>query len=98
MAENDRLLTDAELELMAVLWKLGESSVHDVQAALGDERAYTTISTLLRILEQKGFVTSRPDGRRHLYAPAVERADYEGRNLGKLVTALFEGSAASLVR
>ena len=100
-AAPDRLLTEVELELMSILWRLGSGSVRDVVAELPEERrglAYTSVSTVLRILEQKGFVSSTPAGKTHLYAPALSKAEYESRNLRHLVGGLFDGDPASLVR
>ena len=95
---DERLLTEAELELMTALWDLGEGTVRDVMAVLPPERAYTTVSTLLRILEQKGFVTPRAEGRRHVYVPAVPREGYERRGVRHLLSRLFRGDAVGLVR
>ena len=91
-------LTPAELEIMQALWRQGESNVHALRAALGDDRTYTTISTLVRILEQKGFVRSRPVGRAHLYAAVGPREDYARTAVGDLVDRLFEGEPGELVR
>jgi len=98
--DEDRLLTPAELELMTVLWDRGEGTVRDVIDGLQAEKtpAYTTVSTFLRILERKGFVTVRKEGRSHIYVPAVARAAYEQRNLRQVLGALFQGDAPSLVR
>jgi predicted transcriptional regulator len=98
--DKTRLLTDAELELMQVLWGLGEGTVRDVLEALPGEKqpAYTTVSTILRILEQKGFVASRKAGRSHIYTPAVEKPGYQARTLRRVVSDLFGGSPSALVR
>jgi predicted transcriptional regulator len=92
-----KLLTPAELEIMGVLWD-APSSVNDVMAALPDGRAYTTVATLLRILEQKGFAVSHKDGRRHVFIAAVRREDYERTSVRDLVTRLFRGDAGALAR
>jgi predicted transcriptional regulator len=99
MAQN-RLLTETELEMMRVLWTLGSGSVHDVIAGLSTERdrAYTSISTMLRILEKKGFLRSAKDGRAHVYEPVVARADYEARTVRHVVENVFDGNRLSLVR
>jgi len=96
----ERLLTETELELMRILWSLGQGTVRDVMAALpeGRDLAYTSVSTMLRILEQKGFVTAAKAGRSHIYTPAVEKPRYEARTLRHMVGGLFEGSAGALVR
>src|SRR5687767_8749224 len=98
-ATSRYLLTDAELELMLILWKLQEASVHDVRAALPAQKvmAYTTVSTIIRILEKKGFVASRKVGKSHLYSPQVSKQDYESRTLGHVMGKLFENTPVALV-
>jgi predicted transcriptional regulator len=97
-----RLLTQAELEIMTELWRLGEATVHQVMEALpaGRRLAYTSVSTILRILEQKGVVGSRRDGtgRGHVYAPRVPKEDYEALSLRDLIGRVFDGAPVSLVR
>lgn len=101
MPENTEknLLTDGELELMLILWELGEGSVRDVLAALPEGRnmAYTTASTLIRIMEKKGYVKSRKSGKSHIYTPALSKETYESRTLGHMVTKLFDNTPVSLV-
>jgi predicted transcriptional regulator len=72
-------LTEAELRLMKLLWARGESAVSDLVQALPDEAplAYTTVLTTVRILEKKGYVTHRQEGRAFLYSPCV--AEHEAR-------------------
>jgi predicted transcriptional regulator len=94
----ERLLTPVELEIMNALWALGEGTVHDVLPRLAEERAYTTVSTLVRILEQKGFVASRKEGRHHVYVPTTPKPAYEAATLRDLVGRLFAGHPAALVR
>ncbi len=93
------LLTETELELMLILWKLEEATVHDVIAALPASRvmAYTTASTIVRILEKKGFVASRKEGKAHFYSAKLSKKDYESRTLGHVVGRLFENTPAALV-
>jgi predicted transcriptional regulator len=92
-------LTDVELELMTILWRRGEGTVRDVMAGLPGERdlAYTTVSTVLRILEQKGAVTSRKEGPSHVYAPRIDKRAYERTAVHHLVSTLFDGTPRSLV-
>jgi predicted transcriptional regulator len=99
-ATDSKLLTPAELELMTVLWQLGEGTVREVMDHLEAEQppAYTTVSTIVRILEQKGFVASRKRGRSHVYAPSLDRPAYERRNVRHLVGSLFDGDPAALAR
>jgi len=100
MTDIERLLTDAELELMRILWDRGEGTVRDVLAHLPPERdlAYTTVSTTLRILEGKGFVTARKEGRSHVYAPAEAKPRYEARSVRHMLGALFGGDRLALMR
>src|SRR4051812_46409418 len=95
-----RLLTEVELELMRLVWKRGEASVADVIAALPKERklAYTSVSTILRILERKGILEARKRGRGHLYVPRVSKERYEEASLEHLVDNVFDGAPSSLVR
>ncbi len=71
--KRSNTLTPAELRLMKVLWTRGESSVADLTAACADESplAYTSVLTTVRILEQKGYVTHRQEGRAFLYNASV---------------------------
>jgi|JI6StandDraft_1071083.scaffolds.fasta_scaffold485816_1 predicted transcriptional regulator len=98
--DGSRLLTQTELELMNILWRLGGGTVRDVMAALPADRdlAYTSVSTMLRILEKKEFVRSVKDQRTHRYVPAVSQSKYQTVNLRHLVRGLFGGDPMSLVR
>lgn len=93
------LLTETELELMLILWKLREATVHEVLSALPGQRAmaYTSASTIIRILEKKGFVGSRKAGKAHLYSPLLTKQEYEARTLGHVVGRLFDNTPAALV-
>jgi predicted transcriptional regulator len=98
--EDERLLTDVELELMTILWRLGEGTVNAVLEELPAERplAYTSVSTILRILEKKGVVATRKQGRGHVYVPRVSKQDYEARSLRRLLSSVFDGAPTALVR
>jgi len=95
-----KLLTETELELMTILWRLGEGSVSDVIKQLPKERelAYTSVSTILRILEQKGVLSTRKEGRGHIYTPQVEKSDYEAKTVKHVVDRVFDGTPVALVR
>lgn len=101
---DPRLLTAAELELMHALWTCadaGPRSVSEVMDLLlrgGPPRAYTTVATLLKILEDKGFARSTLVGRKLLYEAAVARPDYEDTAVRDVVQRVFSGDAAALVR
>ena len=82
------LLTEVELEFMSELWALKEGTVRDVLARLPEDRnlAYTSAATIIRILEQKGFVTSRKEGKSHVYAPTLAKDTYQSRTLKDLLS------------
>jgi BlaI family penicillinase repressor len=69
------VFTDRELDLMAVLWERGPSTVADVRAGLADDLAYTTVLTILRTLEEKGYVGHVAEGRAYRYHALVERGE-----------------------
>jgi predicted transcriptional regulator len=96
--ESDSMLTPLELELMTTLWKTGGSTVHEVAEQLSSEYAYTTISTVLRILLQKGIVAAEASGRQHTYVPLLSKNDYESQTLKRVVSTVFDGEPASLMR
>ena len=94
-----KLLTEVELELMTVLWQRGEATVREVLDGLPPTRrlAYTSVSTVLRILEQKKLVRSRKDGKAHIYRPEVSKAAYEARSVRHLVDKVFDGAPSAMV-
>jgi len=93
-------LTETELELMTILWKLEEGSVADVIEQLPKERdlAYTSVSTILRILEQKGVLKTRKEGRGHIYVPHLKKSEYEIKTVKHVVDRVFDGTPVALVR
>jgi predicted transcriptional regulator len=98
--EIAKLLTETELELMFILWSLEGGTVSDVQSALPKKRplAYTSISTILRILEKKGVLAIRKEGRGHVYIPVFSREEYESRALRDMVNRVFQGETTALVK
>jgi predicted transcriptional regulator len=98
--QPERLLTEVELEFMTVLWKMGEGSVNDLLEHLSGERklAYTSVSTILRILEQKAVLTTRKEGRGHIYIPSLSKEDYEARTLKHVIDKVFNGAPVALVK
>lgn len=92
-------LSELQLDLMQVLWDLGEASVADVHQRLESGRglAYTTVATLLKRLEDKGVVVSRREGRTLVYAAAVGADAVQRTMVGRLVDQLFRGDPAALV-
>jgi BlaI family penicillinase repressor len=91
------LLADRESQLMNVLWDQGPSTVTEVQSHLGAELAYTTVLTMLRKLEAKGFVGHVEEGRAHRYHALVERQTARDGALKTLVSRLFKGSSDALL-
>jgi predicted transcriptional regulator len=91
-------LTDGELRLMRVLWEKGEASVGDVVNALeGPKPAYNTVLTFLRILEKKGYITHRKNGRAFIFMALVDRTDASRSALKTLMNRFFDGSPRLLV-
>lgn len=90
-------LTRAEEQLMLVLWQRGPSFAKEVRAALPGSPAYTTVSTILRILVQKGAVTAEDLGRSHRYAAAIGHADYRRALLRRLVGIYFADDFGQLL-
>lgn len=92
-------LTDVELRLMNVLWERGPSTVSEVQKTLPkkDRAAYTTVLTMLRILEEKGYLEHEQDGRAFVYRPLVGREAAQRSSVSHLVGRLFDGSPGALV-
>jgi predicted transcriptional regulator len=97
--KNQKPLTAAELEMMNILWRIGPCTIAQMLEALapGRELAYTSVSTIVRILEQKGFVSSEKAGRGHLYSAAVPKDDYQARSLKHLVRNVFDGTPSLVV-
>ena len=92
-------LTDAEAAVMAVVWRLRKASVGDVVTAMNETRAvtYSTVQTILRILETKGYVTHEKVARAFIYEPVVDERQARRRALRHLVNRLFDGSPSLLV-
>ena len=92
-------LTDAESEVMAVLWRLRQASVNDVVTAMNEARAvtYSTVQTMLRILETKGYLTHDKVARAFVYRPLIDERQARLRALRHLVRRLFDGSPSLLV-
>jgi predicted transcriptional regulator len=92
-------LTDAEARVMAVLWQRGTATVGDAVAALRKKRAvsYSTIQTILRILEHKGYVAHDKVARAFVYRPLVDERQARRRALRHLLGRLFNGSPSLLV-
>jgi len=92
-------LTEAELRVMKAVWKMGAASVAEVQAAFPSTKrlAYNTILTMMRILEQKGYLERQKLGRAHIYRPLVSPGQARSRAVRHLVRSFFEDSPEQLV-
>ena len=90
-------LTDREMDVMAVLWDLGSATVTEVQERLDDDLAYTTVLTILRILEDKGIVRHEKEGRAHRFMPRLGRAEAGQTVLDRLRDKVFAGSSELLM-
>jgi predicted transcriptional regulator len=93
---TDIYLTDREADVMQVLWDHGPSVVNEVKEKLTDDLAYTTVLTILRTLEQKGYVKHEEEGRVHRYFAAVKETAARKSALRHLTGKLFKGSAELL--
>ena len=93
----DISFTDRELDVMAVLWRRGSGTVSEVREGLDDDLAYTTVLTILRTLEEKGFITHLTEGKAHRYLPAVTQ-DLAGKSaLSRILEKVFSGSPEMLL-
>ena len=91
-------LTKAEEEVMHILWKLEKANVAAIIEELSEPKpAYNTVSTIVRILEDKGFVDHEKVGKGHMYFPLLKKADYSNQSINKLVNSYFQGSFQSMV-
>jgi predicted transcriptional regulator len=89
--------TDRELDVMGVLWERGPSTVLEVQTSLTDELAYTTVLTVLRVLEEKGHVGHAEAGRAYRYHALVDRESAGRSAVRRLVRKVFRGSPELLL-
>jgi len=93
-----RDLTRAEEQVMQVLWKIKKGFVKEILEHFDDPKpAYNTVSTIVRILQEKGFVTHKAYGRTHEYYPIVTKSDYSKAHLGTFVNDYFSNSFEKMV-
>jgi predicted transcriptional regulator len=94
-------LTRAQEDLMHYVWELGECTVgqlrESIRAKTGKLPAHSTVSTLIRALDERGFVSHRSYGRTFVYTPAIGREAYGRQGLHRLVSRFFSGSAGAAV-
>jgi BlaI family transcriptional regulator, penicillinase repressor len=99
MRRKTKTLTEQELEIMKVIWDRGEATVRDVVASLSEQRqiAYTTVMTMMNILEQKGHLKKWQVDRAFVYKPAHAQEQVIGSMVRDFVDRVFNGSAAPLL-
>ncbi len=91
-------LTKAEEDIMQILWRLKKANVKAmIEQFFEPKPAYNTVSTIVRILENKGFVDYKKEGKGHIYFPLVAKQDYSNQSINKLVDNYFQGSFKSMV-
>jgi predicted transcriptional regulator len=92
-----RRLTKAEEEIMLILWKLREATIRDMIRELHDpDTPYTTVSTVVRVLEKKGFIGHKAVGTTYLYHPLLQKKEYLKGYLSGIVTRYFDGSFSNM--
>ena len=89
--------TERELDVMAVLWELESGTVTEVRDRMVDDLAYTTVLTILRTLEDKGYVRHMEEGKAHRYIPTVGRESAGKSAVARLVDKMFGGSPELLL-
>lgn len=93
-----RELTRAEEQVMQVLWKISKGFVKDILEHFDNPKpAYNTVSTIVRILQDKGFVNHKAYGRTHEYYPVVSKDDYSKTHLSAFVNDYFSNSFEQMV-
>ncbi|MGC2162214.1 MAG: BlaI/MecI/CopY family transcriptional regulator [Silvibacterium sp.] len=94
-----QLPTAAELRLLQIIWEIGEATVEDVVNAhpLRERPNYKTTQTLMRILEQKGFIAHETKGRVFVFRPLISRKTIDHRSVQALLSQNFEGSPTELI-
>lgn len=97
--KKSNTLTEAELRLMKILWRRGESAVNDLVAAMpeGETLAYNSVLTTIRILEQKGYVEHRQEGRAFVYRPCVAEQEASRSEVRHVLSRFFGNSRERLL-
>ena len=95
---TDFHLTQRELDIMSVLWELGEATANEVRERVDPSLAYTSVSTMIRTLEMKGYVSHRRgEGKSHVYFPVID-AEMAGESaLGRVLDKIYGGSPIKLL-
>lgn len=97
-AKKMQRLTKAEEQVMQIIWTKQSCMVSEILADLGEPKPpHSTVSSVVRILEKKGFVTHKAYGRTYVYSPTITLDDYKKFELGKMASGYFGGSMKRLV-
>ena len=95
---TDLHLTQRELDIMSVLWELGEATVTEVRDRVDPNLAYTSISSMIRTLEMKGYVSHRRgEGKTHVYFPVIDAEKAGESVLGRVLDKVYGGSPIKLL-
>jgi predicted transcriptional regulator len=97
MAKKGAELSRRERQIMDVIYTRGEATAAEVTEGLADAPSYSAVRALLRILEQKGFLTHREEGPRYVYSPTVPRDKASRSALTRVLNTFFQGSLANAV-
>jgi predicted transcriptional regulator len=89
--------TDRELDIMAILWERGPSTVAEVRARLSDDLAHNTVQTVLRVLEEKGYVSHTEEGKAHRFRARVKQEVAGATAAARMVEKMFGGSTERLL-
>jgi predicted transcriptional regulator len=95
--QQSKSFTEKELEIMQIFWEKGEATVRDVQEALAPDRPYTSVLTIVRVLERKGHITHRQEGRGFVYRPVATPDESKSKVLAHVIEDVFGGSSESVV-
>jgi BlaI family transcriptional regulator, penicillinase repressor len=92
-----KAFNDRELEIMKIIWHLGEATVKDIQQRLPGEPHYNSVLTITRVLERKGHLVHRAEGKTHFYRAAENHENSRARLLRQLIDQIFGGSVQSAI-
>ena len=95
---NQRVLTKAEEQIMQTLWRVQHAGLQGIIEAIPDPKPHaSTVSTILKILIDKGFVGVEAFGRTHFYSPTISKEDYSGQRIAGIAHSYFDGSYEQVI-
>src|SRR5215468_4029040 len=92
-----RAFNDRELEIMKIVWQMGEATIKEIQQRLPGEPHYNSVLTITRVLERKGHLVHRAEGKTHFYRAAESKENSRARLLRQLIDQIFGGSVATAI-